>query len=89
MERKEAEKIVKETIFEKMGEFMGLNHAAEIDNEDDLETDMGMDSLDFVEVVMGMERKIGICIPDDVITKPCHELTVGEFIDMLYGYLKN
>lgn len=89
MERKEVEKAVKETIFEKMGEFTGLNHAAEINNEDDLETDMGMDSLDFVEVVMGMERKIGICIPDDVITKPCNELTVGEFIDMLYGYLKN
>ena len=40
MERKEVEKVVKETIFEKMGEFTGLNHAAEINNEDDLETDM-------------------------------------------------
>lgn len=51
MERKEVEKVVKETIFEKMGEFTGLNHAAEINNEDDLETDMGMDPLDFVEVL--------------------------------------
>lgn len=50
MERKEVEKIVKETIFEKMGEFTGLNHAAEIDNEDELATDMAMDSLDYVEV---------------------------------------
>ena len=66
MERKEVEKVVKETIFEKMGEFTGLNHAAEINNEDDLETGMGMDPLDFVEVVMGIEEKMDIRIPDDV-----------------------
>lgn len=90
MERKEVEKVVKETIFEKMGEFNGLDHAAQIMNEDDLEMDMTMDSLDFVEVVMEVEQKIGKCIPDDVINaKPYHELTVGEFIDMLYGCLKN
>lgn len=62
MERKEFEKIVKETIFEKMGEFTGLNHASEIVNEDELATDMAMDSLDYVEVVMEMERKTGVCI---------------------------
>lgn len=89
MERKEVEKIVKETIFEKMGEFTGLNHAAEINNEDDLETDMGMDSLDFVEVVMEVEKKTGKCIPDEVLNvKPYHKLTVGELINMLYNYLR-
>lgn len=45
MERKEIEKVVKEVIFEKMGEFTGFNHAAEIDNEDRLATDMAMDPL--------------------------------------------
>lgn len=30
MERKEVEKVVKEAIFEKMGEFNGLDHAAQI-----------------------------------------------------------
>lgn len=89
MERKEVEKVVKEVIFEKMGEFTGLNHAAEINNENDLETDMAMDSLDFVEVVMDMEKKIGICIPDEVINvKPYTELTVGELIDILYNFIK-
>lgn len=89
MERKEVEKVVKETIFEKMGEFTGLNHAAEINNEDDLETDMGMDSLDFVEVVMGIEEKMDIRIPDDVFgDKPIDELTVGIFVDMLYDWVK-
>ena len=89
MERKEVEKVVKETIFEKMGEFTGLNHAAEINNEDDLETDMGMDFLDFVEVVMGIEEKMDIRIPDDVFgDKPIDELTVGIFVDMLYDWVK-
>lgn len=89
MERKEVEKVVKETIFEKMGEFTGLNHAAEINNEDDLETDMGMDSLDFVEVAMGIEEKMDIRIPDDVFgDKSVDELTVGIFVDMLYDWVK-
>lgn len=90
MERKEVEKVVKETIFEKMGEFTGLNHAAEINNEDDLETDMGMDFLDFVEVVMGIEEKMNIRIPDDVFgDKSVDELTVGIFVDMLYDWVKD
>lgn len=90
MERKEVEKIVKETIFEKMGEFTGPNHAAEINNEDDLETDMGMDFLDFVEVVMGIEEKMNIRIPDDVFgDKSVDELTVGIFVDMLYDWVKD
>lgn len=90
MERKEFEKIVKETIFEKMGEFAGLNHAAEIVNEDELATDMAMDSLDYVEVVMEMERKTGVCIPDEVLNiKPYTELTVGELIDSLYKFFKD
>lgn len=86
MERKEVEKVVKETIFEKMGEFTGLNHAAEINNEDDLETDMGMD---FVEVVMGIEEKMDTRIPDDVFgDKSVDELTIGIFVDMLYDWVK-
>lgn len=89
MERKEVEKVVKETIFEKMGEFTGLDHAAEINNEDDLGTDMGMDPLDFVEVVMEIEEKMDIRIPDDVFgDKSVDELTVGIFVDMLYDWVK-
>jgi acyl carrier protein len=88
MERKEVEKIVKEAIFEKMCEFTGLNHAAEIDNEDGLATDMAMDSLDYVEVVMEIEKRMGISIPDEALNiKPYTELTVGEFMDILYNYL--
>lgn len=90
MERKEIEKVVKEVIFEKMGEFTGFNHAAEIDNEDGLATDMAMDSFDYAEVVMDIEEKIGIRISDDVFgDKPVDELTVGIFADMLYDWFKS
>lgn len=90
MERKEIEKVVKEVIFEKMGEFTGFNHAAEIDNEDGLATDMAMDSFDYAEVLMEIEEKIGIRISDDVFgDKPVDELTVGIFADMLYVYFKD
>lgn len=90
MERKEIEKVVKEVIFEKMGEFTGFNHAAEIDNEDGLATDMAMDSFDYVEVLMDIEEKIGIRISDDVFgDKPVDELTVGIFVDMLYDWFKS
>lgn len=90
MERKEVEKIVKETIFEKMGEFTGFNHAAEINNEDGLATDMAMDSFDLLEVLMEIEEKIGIRISDDVFgDKPVDELTVGIFADMLYDWFKS
>ena len=90
MKKNELSRIIKEAIFEKMGEFNGLNHAAQIMNEDYLDTDMAMDSLDFVEVVMEMEKRTGRCIPDEVLdVKPYYELTVGELTNMLYNYLKD
>nr|UWI23303.1 MAG: Protein of unknown function (DUF1493) [Bacteriophage sp.] len=90
MERKEVEKVVKEVIFEKMGEFNGFDHAAQIMNEDELDTDMAMDSLDFVEVIMEVEKKTGNCIPDKALgVKSYHELTVGELAGILYDYLKD
>lgn len=90
MQRKEIEKVVKEVIFEKMGEFTGFNHAAEIDNEDGLATDMAMDPFDSLEVLMDIEEKIGIRISDDVFgDKSIDELTVGIFVDMLYDWFKS
>jgi len=51
---------------------------------------MAMDSLDFVEVIMEVEKKTGKCIPDEALNvKPYHELTVGELMGMLYDYLKD
>lgn len=90
MERKEVEKVVKETIFEKMGEFNGLDHAAQIMNEDELDMDMAMDPFDLLEVLIGIEEKMDIRIPDDVFgDKSVDELTVGIFVDMLYDWLES
>lgn len=88
MEKDKLLRMIKEVIFEKVGEFNGLNRPESITNNDELGTDMAMDSLDYVEVVMEMERKTGVCIPDEALNiKPCTELTVGKFMDILCNYL--
>lgn len=90
MEKDKLLRMIKEVIFEKVGEFNGLNRPESITNNDELGADMAMDSLDFVEVVMEMEKRTGRCIPDEVFdVKPYHELTVGELTNMLYDYLKD
>lgn len=90
MEKDKLLRMIKEVIFEKVGEFNGLNHPESITNNDELGADMALDSLDFVEVVMEVEKKTGKCIPDEALNvKPYHELTVGELMGMLYDYLKD
>jgi acyl carrier protein len=90
MEKDKLLKMIKEVIFEKVGEFKGLNRSESITDNDELGADMAMDSLDFVEVVMEIEKRTGRCIPDEVLdVKPYQELTVGELTNMLYDYLKD
>lgn len=90
MEKDKLLRMIKEVIFEKVGEFNGFNRPESITNNDELDADMTMDSLDFVEVVMEIEERTGRCIPDEVLdVKPYHELTVGELTNMLYDYLKD
>lgn len=89
MEKDKLLRMIKEVIFEKVGEFNGLNHPESITNNDELGADMALDSLDFVDV-MEMEKRTGRCIPDEVLdVKPYYELTVGELTNMLYNYLKD
>lgn len=90
MEKDKLLRMIKEVIFEKVGEFNGFNRPESITNNDELGADMTMDSLDFVEVVMEIEKRTGRCIPDEVLdVKPYHKLTVGELTNMLYDYLKD
>lgn len=90
MEKDKLLRMIKEVIFEKVGEFNGFNRPESITNNDELDADMTMDSIDFAEVVMEMEKRTGRCIPDEVLdVKPYHELTVGELTNMLYDYLKD
>lgn len=90
MEKDKLLRMIKEVIFERVGEFNGFNRPESTTDNDELGADMAMDLLDFLEVVMEIEKRTGRCIPDEVLNvKPYHELTVGEFTNMLYDYLKD
>lgn len=80
MERTEIAEILKTVLYEKIGEMMRIKKE---DMKDDMHLfeDMGMDSLDFVEVIMEMEKELGIVIPDDNLD---HVTRIGELVDVMY-----
>lgn len=92
MKRDEILKIARKEIFEKTHEFNYINNIEVIDDvreESNLSSDLAMDPFDLLEVLMGIEEKMDIRIPDDVFgDKSVDELTVGIFVDMLYDWVK-
>lgn len=80
MERTEIAEILKTVLYEKIGEMMRIKKE---DMKDDMHLfeDTGMDSLDFVEVIMEMEKELGIVIPDDNLD---HVTRIGELVDVMY-----
>lgn len=93
MKRDEILEIARKEIFEKMHEFNYINGIEVIDDvreDSDFSSDLAMDPFDLLEVLMGIEEKMDIRIPDDVFgDKPIDELTVGIFVDMLYDWVKD
>lgn len=93
MKRDEILEIARKEIFEKMHEFNYINGIEVIDDvreDGDFSSDLAMDPFDLLEVLMGIEEKMDIRIPDDVFgDKPIDELTVGIFVDMLYDWVKS
>nr|DAG74791.1 MAG TPA: acyl carrier protein [Caudoviricetes sp.] len=93
MKRDEILEIARKEIFEKMHEFNYINGIEVIDDvreDSDFSSDLAMDPFDLLEVLMGIEEKMDIRIPDDVFgDKPIDELTVGIFVDMLYDWVKS
>ena len=93
MKRDEILEIVRKEIFEKMHKFNYINGIEVIDDvreDSDFSSDLAMDLFDLLEVLMGIEEKMDIRIPDDVFgDKPIDELTVGIFVDMLYDWVKD
>lgn len=91
MKRDELLEIVREEIFEKMHEFNYINNIEVIDDvreDSNFSSDLAMDPFDLLEVLIGIEEKMDIRIPDDVFgDKSVDELTVGIFVDMLYDWL--
>ncbi len=66
---------VKAIIVDKLGV-----EASEVTNEASFASDLGVDSLDTVELIMEFEKEFGISIPDDQAEKIT---TVGEAIEMI------
>lgn len=93
MKRDELLETVREEIFEKMHKFNYINNIEVIDDvreDSNLSSDLAMDPFDLLEVLIGIEEKMDIRIPDDVFgDESVDELTVGIFVDMLYDWLES
>jgi acyl carrier protein len=73
--RKEITVIVSEILIDKLGV-----DESEIKEEADLQNDLGMDSLDAIELIMEFEKEFLIGIPDDDVSEV---KTVKGIIDYL------
>lgn len=87
MKRNQVLGVAIDAIFAKTSEFDDIE---DIKEDSNLSSDMAMDSLDLVEVIMDIEKMTGEYIPDEVFGNTPHdEITVGSLTDMLYVYFKD
>lgn len=63
-----------------------MNDERNIRREKTLVDDLGADSIDFVEIVMELEKQFGITIKDDE-AEHLNEWTVGDLYDFVNGKL--
>lgn len=63
--------------------------AGEVEENESLCDDLGMDSLDFVELVMHLERRLDIAIPDASISEPLEEYTVSKVVDVVHKIMQD
>ncbi len=79
MEKTEIETRLRDVLVSELGlDADKINRAA------NFETDLDVDSLGVVELLMAMEDEFGVKIPDDEAE---HIHTVGEAIDLVHGKL--
>jgi acyl carrier protein len=76
---------VKEEIINLLCEKLGYEKA-QLNEDKDLVNDLGIDSLDMVEIIMGTEEKFGVKIDDDKIREI---KTVGDLIKKAEELTKN
>lgn len=88
MKKEEVSQKIKELIAQKMSAMavqqLSDSKGASISREDNLEDDLGIDSLEKVETVMELERDLRINIDLDVYSKI---LTVGDLEDAVMDKL--
>jgi len=79
MERNEIEKKVNDML----NDLLGVDYS-EIKDDAVLETDLGADSLDAVEIVMELEREFDISVPDEKMhIKGCTVKDVYDLVEEL------
>ena len=80
MEREKIEKKVNDVLVD----VLGIDYS-EIKDEAVLETDLWADSLDAVEIVMGLEHEFGISIPDEKMygNESCKVKDVYDLVEEL------
>lgn len=74
---------VYKTILSKLNE-MGYKNQ-EIDENTDIFKDLGLDSLDAVELMTGLEQEYDITIPDEDIANVSK---ISDIVDMAIKYIK-
>ena len=65
----------------------GLLTPEDIEDNDRLQDGLGLDSLDFVELTMKLERRLKISIPDEEMGEYCNG-TVSELVEYLQTKIK-
>jgi len=59
--------------------------AAEITDHLSFSDDLGLDNLAVMSIVMALEIRLGIEIPDDILSQNFHGETVGDLINIVIG----
>lgn len=80
MEREKIIEIVKDAILNTSGDYKP--DYEEIHEGSHLHDDLGMDSLDFVEIILYLEKTLNIGLPDEEISDK-DNCTVSEIADFL------
>ena len=75
------------TICKVIAKLMGID-ASEIKKSSTLIADLGMDSLDLVEVVMECEKQLSVSFPDEMWNKFGKNATVNDLVDAFDSLLK-
>lgn len=83
MKKEEIKKVVIDSIKSTINGIEGIP----ITPESELNNDLGMDSLDFVEIIMEIEKRTNTMIPDEITEVGI--VTVQDLIDKIEPYINN